>query len=62
MRGTVGPFAGVRLGDVVAYDFALDAGFTPRPGLTRWERAYLLLDLVCRSGPSERRGRYDHGG
>ena len=45
MRGTAGPFRGVRLGDVVAYDFALADGFTPRPGLTRWERAFLLLDL-----------------
>ena len=45
MRGTAGPFAGRRLGDVVAYDFALDDSFTPRPGLTRWERAFLLLDL-----------------
>lgn len=45
MRGAAGPFYGVQLGDVVAYDFALDDTFTPRPGLTRWERAYLLLDL-----------------
>ncbi len=45
MRGSAGPFHGIRLGDVVAYDFALDKSFTPRSGLTRWERAYLLLDL-----------------
>lgn len=45
MRGDHGPFVGVRFGDVVAYDFALDDSFTPRPGLTRWERAFLLVDL-----------------
>jgi len=28
----------VRLGAIVAYDFALDDTFTPRPGLTRWQR------------------------
>jgi hypothetical protein len=45
LRGTAGPFAGMRLGNVVAYDFALDDSFLPRPGLTCWERAFLLLDL-----------------
>ena len=44
MRGTAGSFAGVRCGDIVAYDFALGDSFTPRAGLTRWERAFLLLD------------------
>jgi hypothetical protein len=46
MRGTAGPFAGMRLGDVVAYDFALDDSFTPRPGLARWRvRASVVRDL-----------------
>ena len=45
MRGPAGPFAGLRHGNVVAYDFALDETFTPRPGLSRWERAFLLLDV-----------------
>ncbi len=45
MRGTYGPFAGIRLGNVAAYDFELDEGFVPRLGLTRWERAFLLLDV-----------------
>lgn len=31
MRGSAGPFAGMRLGDVVAYDFALDDSFRRAP-------------------------------
>lgn len=44
MRGELGPCPGVRLGNAIAYEFELDASFTPRSGLTRLERVYLLLD------------------
>jgi Protein of unknown function (DUF402) len=40
-----GPFAGARIGDVVAYDFELPASFGPWPGRTRRERTFVLLDL-----------------
>jgi hypothetical protein len=45
MRGHSGPFPGVRLGDAMAYEFELDESLVPRPGRTRLERAYVLLDV-----------------
>jgi hypothetical protein len=45
MRGESGPFAGVRLGDAISYEFALDPSLQPRPGTTRLQRVYALLDL-----------------
>jgi hypothetical protein len=45
MRGDAGPFAGVRLGDALAYEFLLDDTLVPRPGTTRLERVFVLLDL-----------------
>ena len=52
MRNGVGPFPGVRLGRVAAYDFPLGEASFVRPGLLREDRAYLLLDegiqLSCR--------------
>jgi Protein of unknown function (DUF402) len=40
-----GPFSGVRIGDVVAYDFELPPSFEPWPGRTLLERTFVLLDL-----------------
>jgi Protein of unknown function (DUF402) len=40
-----GPFAGARIGEVVAYDFELPPSFEPWPGRTRRERTFVLLDL-----------------
>jgi hypothetical protein len=45
MRGDTGPFPGVRLCEAIAYEFHLDPTLTPRPGTTRLERVYVLLDL-----------------
>jgi hypothetical protein len=45
LRGGSGPFSGVRLGDALAYEFELDESFVPRPGKTRLERVFVLLDL-----------------
>jgi hypothetical protein len=45
MRGESGPFSGARLGDAVAYEFELDESFVPRPGKTRLERVFVLLDV-----------------
>jgi Protein of unknown function (DUF402) len=45
VRGTSGPFPGVRLGDAVAYEFELDESLVPRPGTTRLERVFVLLDV-----------------
>src|SRR6266508_536710 len=58
MRGQSGPFTGVRLGDAVAYEFELDESLVPRPGTTRLERVYVLLDVgVQLSNPPYWRGR-----
>ena len=44
MRGAFGPFPGVRMGRVAAYEFPLrDVDFV-RPGEARQDRSYLLLD------------------
>lgn len=40
-----GPLPGARLGDVVAYEFELPERFEPRPGRTRLERTFVLLDV-----------------
>ena len=40
-----GPLPGVRLGEVVAYEFELPARFEPWPGRTRLERTFVLLDV-----------------
>lgn len=45
MRGELGPLPGARLGDAIAYEFELDQSFVPRPGKTRLERVFLLLDI-----------------
>jgi hypothetical protein len=52
MRGThgdagslFGPLPGVHLGEVIAYEFELPARFEPRPGRTRLERTFVLLDV-----------------
>lgn len=57
MRGQSGPFRGVRLGDAVAYEFELDHSVVPRPGTTRLERVFVLLDVgVQLSNPPYWRG------
>jgi hypothetical protein len=59
MRGEAGPFAGVRLGQAIAYEFELDDSFVPRlrPGMTRLERVFVLLDVgVQLSNPPYWRG------
>jgi hypothetical protein len=45
MRGDSGPFPGVRLGGAIAYEFLLDDRLVPRPGASRLERVFVLLDL-----------------
>lgn len=40
-----GPLPGFRLGNVVAYEWALPERFEPWPGRTRLERTFVLLDL-----------------
>lgn len=40
-----GPLPGVRLGDVLAYEFELPDSFEPWPGRTLLERTFVLLDL-----------------
>lgn len=40
-----GPLPGVRIGNVVSYEFELHSAFTPWPGRTRLDRVYVLLDL-----------------
>lgn len=40
-----GPLPGYRDGSVVAYEFELPERFEPRPGRTRIERTFVLLDL-----------------
>jgi len=40
-----GPLPGLRLGDVVAYEFELPERFEPWPGRTRLERTFVLLDV-----------------
>ena len=57
MRGQSGPFAGVRLGEAMAYEFELDRSVVPRPGMTPLERVYVLLDVgVQLSNPPYWRG------
>jgi len=58
MRGQSGPFPGVRLGDAIAYEFELDESLVLRPGTTRLERVYVLLDVgVQLSNPPYWRGK-----
>ena len=45
MRGDAGPFPGLQLGDVIAYEFSLPESFKPRPGKTQIERVFVLLDV-----------------
>ena len=40
-----GPLPGLRDGNVIAYEFELPPRFEPRPGRTRVERTFALLDL-----------------
>jgi len=40
-----GPLPGLRLGNVVAYEFELPERFEPWPGRTRLERTFVLLDV-----------------
>jgi uncharacterized protein DUF402 len=40
-----GPLPGLRLGDVVAYEFELPERFVPAPGRTSVERTFVLLDV-----------------
>jgi hypothetical protein len=40
-----GPLPGVRLDNVVAYEFELPERFEPWPGRTRLERTFVLLDV-----------------
>ena len=61
MRGQAGPFPGVRIGRVAAYDFPLPDRVFIRPGLPRQDRSYLLLDdgiqLSCPPGfPEQQAG------
>ena len=39
-----GPLPGVRTADALAYEFGLPERFEPRPGRTRLERVFVLLD------------------
>jgi Protein of unknown function (DUF402) len=58
MRGHSGPFPGARLGDAIAYEFELDRSLVPRPGTTRLERVFVLLDVgVQLSNPPYWHGR-----
>ena len=41
----VGPLPGVRLGNMVAYEFELSDAFTPWPGQSLLERVFVLVDL-----------------
>lgn len=55
-RELFGPLPGVRVGNVVAYEFELPEQFVPWPGRTRLERTFVLLDLgVSMSNPCWRR-------
>jgi len=50
------PLPGVRVGDVVAYEFELPERFEPWPGRTRLERTFVLLDVgVSFANPCWRR-------
>jgi hypothetical protein len=40
-----GPLPGVRIGDTLAYEFGLADEFVPKPGHTRLQRVFVLLDL-----------------
>lgn len=40
-----GPLPGVRIGDVIAYEFELPERFEPWPGRSRLERTFVLLDV-----------------
>jgi hypothetical protein len=40
-----GPLPGLRLDDVIAYEFELPARFEPWPGRSRLERTFVLLDV-----------------
>ena len=40
-----GPQPGLRVGDVVAYEFELPERYEPWPGRTRLERTFVLLDV-----------------
>ncbi len=44
MRGNFGPFAGVRLGRVAVYDWEIPQPHVVRPGLSRIQRTFLMLD------------------
>jgi hypothetical protein len=58
-----GPLPGMRDGDVMAYEFELPDHFVPRPGRSRLERTYVLLDLgVSMSVPGWREVRLPNGG
>lgn len=58
MRGDSGPFPGARLGDALAYEFELAPSRVPRPGMTRLERVFVLLDVgVQLSNPPYWRGK-----
>ncbi|WP_035698536.1 DUF402 domain-containing protein, partial [Glycomyces tenuis] len=60
--GLFGPLPGVRIGDVVAYEFELPERIEPWPGRTRLERVFVLLDLgVSMSNPCWRRANNPDG-
>jgi hypothetical protein len=55
-----GPLPGVRIGDVLAYEFELPERFVPKPGHARLERTFALLDLgVSMSCPAWSRTTVD---
>lgn len=58
-----GPLPGLRLGDVVAYEFELPERFEPWPGRTRLERTFVLLDVgVSFANPLWQRATEPGGG
>jgi hypothetical protein len=58
-----GPLPGVRTADALAYEFALPERFEPRPGRTRLERVFVLLDTgVALTLPCWRSAASAHGG
>jgi hypothetical protein len=61
--GLFGPLPGVRIGNVIAYEFELPERFEQWPGRTRLERTFVLLDLgISMSNPCWRRATAPNGG
>lgn len=58
----IGPLPGVRLGEVVAYEFQLPERFLPKQGYAGLERTFLLVDLgISMARPAWSRMTTDSG-